>query len=86
MCEEKLLNNQPQSKKKNKKRKTEPIITIPDDDTEDDETETEDTEDTEDTEEEDKFLDLLFNVIKNEIDKKGKKIINMKNILETTKN
>jgi hypothetical protein len=79
LCEEKLLNNQPQSKKKNKKRKTEPIITIPDDDTEDDETETEDTEDTEDTEEEDKFLDLLFNVIKNEIDKKGKKIINMKN-------
>ena len=69
LCDEKLLENQPQPK--NKKRKPEPII--PETDT--DETETEDTEE----KEEDKFLDLLFNVIKNETDKKGNKIINMSN-------
>tara|TARA_R110002126_G_scaffold136478_2_gene281035 strand:+ start:247 stop:2778 length:2532 start_codon:yes stop_codon:yes gene_type:complete len=72
LCDEKLLDNQP--KPKNKKIKINAVI-----DSEEDETETEASDDND--EEGDKFLDLLFNVIKNEIGKDGKKKIGMDNNL-----
>ena len=84
LCDEKLDGNKPLKTLNielfNKKIKKNSKLVIE----EDDETETELSDDntdnnTDDEKKTDKFLDLLFNVIKNEYDKKGKKVINMTN-------